>query len=76
MIINRWTKAEAKLDKLEKRLRLRDYRHTVTVNHQDGSSFFLTHAVVRKYGNILAVLSEHHGRFVFYVHDLKSWKIK
>ena len=69
--------AQAFLAREDENLTCDRFRHTVQINHQDGSTFILHHATVKqkKFGafDILLVWTEHCGYFYFFLDDVESW---
>ena len=66
------------MEKKRKTNRCFDFQYTVTVQHQDGSFFYLPNAFVeeKKFGDfeMLLVYTEHCGYYAFYVDDLEHWR--
>jgi|FAXJ01.1.fsa_nt_gi hypothetical protein len=67
----------ADLEKKDAKLQCIDFKHTVEISHQDGSSFLLHNAILERkwYGlcELLLVWTEHCGFFYFFVTDLNAW---
>ena len=73
-------KAKAYLaDKDAKMTIIESFRHTVLIQHGDGSYFVLPNATAacKKYGKVelLLVWTEHCGYFYFFIEDLERWSV-
>ena len=73
-------KAKAYLAKKDKQLTITEsFKHTVLIQHGDGSHFTLINATheYKAYGKteLLLVWTEHCGYFYFFTEDLEQWSI-
>jgi hypothetical protein len=60
----------AKAEEIDKKLTAYDFGNgVVLVEHDDGSRFFLTHAILFKEDNWWIVFTEHHGIHIFHDED-------
>jgi hypothetical protein len=57
--------------------KIKDFRQTVVLAHQDGSNFVLANAAVWRSSctRFIGVSTEHCGDLLFYIDDLHSWSI-
>lgn len=73
-----YDQALAMMNKRRKTLKCMDFKHTVEIQHGDGSHFLLHDAILekKKFGKfeMLLVFTEHCGYHAFYCDDLEFWR--